>query len=69
MKDRRPPIGSWVSLVYVRESLADEKSRIINQIGNYVILENGLKFHALDDSVGDEIWAINNESVVVSIIH
>ena len=69
MKDRRPPIGSWVSVAYVREALASEKSRIINQIGNYVILENGLKFHALDDSVGDEIWAIKNESIVVSVIH
>lgn len=36
-----------------------EKVKVVNRIGQYVILENGLRFHFLDDRTGDKTWKID----------
>ncbi len=68
MSDRRPPVGCQVNVVYINEAFASEKSRVVNYIGNYVVLENDLRFHVLDDAVGDSIWMLHDQSINISLI-
>jgi hypothetical protein len=46
-----------------------QKSRVINRIGNYVILENGIKFHVLDDYKGVNCWFCGNNKTMISPIN
>jgi hypothetical protein len=43
-----------------------QKSRVINRIGNYAVLENGIKFHVLDDYKGSNCWFCNNSKSMIS---
>lgn len=43
-----------------------QKVRVINRIGNYVILENGVKFHVLDDRKGEGIWYLPSHQMTIS---
>jgi hypothetical protein len=38
---------------------------IANRIGNYVLLENGFKFHILDDRRKDGFWHLEAEEAVI----
>lgn len=33
-----------------------QRVRVVNRLGNYVVLENGAKFHILDDRKSPGIW-------------
>jgi hypothetical protein len=47
-----------------------KKVRIVNRIGNYAILENGIKFHILDDREGRESpqwYCTQSKSVITPI--
>lgn len=68
MKDRRPPIGTTVNIIYIKEAFANERSRVVNHLGNYVILENGLRFHVLDDVAGENIWMLYDQSINITAI-
>lgn len=68
MKDRRPAIGTTVNIVYIKEAFASEKTRVVNHLGQYVILENGLRFHVLDDFAGDNIWMLHDQSINITAI-
>lgn len=68
MQDRRPPIGCPVNIVYVKEAFASEKTRVVNHLGNHVILENGLRFHVLDDAAGKDIWMLGDQSINITAI-
>lgn len=68
MKDRRPAIGTQIVVTYIKEAFASEKTRVVNHLGNYVILENGLRFHVLDDNAGDGIWMLHDQSINITAI-
>lgn len=66
MKDRRPPIGCSVTLIYIKEAFASEKTSVVNHLGQYVILGNGLRFHVLDDRAGENIWMLHDQSINIT---
>ena len=43
-----------------------QKVRVINRIGNYAILENGIRFHVLDDRKGQGIWYLPSHQMTIS---
>jgi hypothetical protein len=54
MTKSTPQIGECV---FVRSyGQPNERTRVVNRIGQYVLLENGLRFHVNDDRVGPQAW-------------
>lgn len=47
------------SVLYAMLGEKAVKMRVINRLGNYVILENGIRFHILDDRRGEGIWYVD----------
>lgn len=43
----------------------NERTRVVNRIGQYVLLENGLKFHVNDDRVGLRAWHLAEPSAAI----
>lgn len=68
MMDRRPPIGTQTNLIYLDGDFQPQRTRVVNHLGNYVILENGLRFHVLDDFIGDGMWMLKDQQVSITPI-
>jgi hypothetical protein len=68
INDRRPPIGCLINLIHVKDGFSSEKTRVVNHLGNYVILENGLRFHVIDDAIGENNWNLHNESINITAL-
>lgn len=66
MKDRRPVIGSSLNVIYASDGFNSEKTRVVNHLGQYVILENGLRFHVLDDATGEKNWTLHDQSINIA---
>lgn len=68
MKDRRPEIGCAVNVIYGQDGFTSEKSRVVNHLGQYVILENGLRFHVLDDAASANSWMLHERSIGITAL-
>lgn len=56
-----PPIGTI--LLIAEPNQPNHQTRVVNIIGRYVVLEDGTKFHASDDSVGPRAWHVNGKAI------
>lgn len=58
-----PQIGESV---FVRSyGRPNERTRVVNRIGQYALLENGLRFHVADDRVGPRAWHLVAEGAAI----
>lgn len=65
MKTPAPEIGT--TLIVARHAQPPERTRVVNRIGQYLFLENGLRFHVRDDQVGPGKWHLPHEHAAVSV--
>lgn len=61
MKKHLPEIGE--SVFVARYGQPSERTRVVNRIGLYLLLENGLKIHSSDDRVGPRAWHIDGAAI------
>lgn len=64
MKRSAPDIG--IAVTVATQGLPAQRTRVINRVGNYIVLENGIRFHVLDDWVGPGKWHCSNQHAAIS---
>ncbi|MFN5920446.1 MAG: hypothetical protein ACK45I_04000 [Bacteroidota bacterium] len=47
-----------MAVLFIGEPI--EVVQVVNRIGQYIFLANGLRFHFLDDKVGERTWKLEN---------
>ena len=61
MEIKKPEPGESLFVFYPGEPI--ENVPVVHRIGQYIVLENGIKFHFLDDKVGDRTWKNQNHLI------
>ena len=54
----KPQPGDSMAVLFIGEPI--EAVKVVNRIGQYIFLANGLRFHFLDDRAGDRTWKLEN---------
>jgi hypothetical protein len=54
---QKPESGHSMAVLFPGQPL--EKTQVIGRTGQYITLENGLRFHFLDDKIGEKTWQID----------
>jgi hypothetical protein len=50
----KPEPGDFVAVLFSGQPI--ERTTVVNRIGQYIILANGIRFHFSDDRTGDKNW-------------
>lgn len=57
----KPESGHSMAVLFPGQPI--EQSKVIGRTGQYITLENGLRFHFNDDKIGGKTWKVDGAVV------
>lgn len=58
IETKKPEPGDSMAVLHIGDPI--ENVKVVNRIGQYIVLENGIRFHFLDDKTGENTWKTEN---------